>query len=694
MKKILIIAGLVAFIVTAILVGTNAPITASSHREAPAISNDPLADNTDLYAFRSPDDPSTVTIIAGYIPLELPEGGPNYATFGKNIRYEVHVRNNSATSGDNVIYRFTFDQANQDPSTFFNIRLGQQNLKTTYMAERSTDGGTSWSTIVSNGIVPPPNIGPRSIENGTLGLGKTYSQLMQEAVTIANTGEKIYCGPADDPFFVDLGGAFDVGQTRLPGAGGTAAARDGVAGFNCHVIAIKAPISTLQKDGLPVDSAANILDGRFVIGVWAAAYRQQMTTLSLSGGLPSVSGPWVQVSRLGMPLTNEVVIPLGDKDYWNSVPSYAAAESTFEKYFNNPELGLYMDDALFGGAVPALAKLRIQKNSLGAYNFGNGQAGLYPLYGNPATTGTALDTAIFGKYLLRPNAPRSVDLLPIFNTGVPNLPPYQLATGKAGGSPLAAGKPFINNFLPTFGDMLRLNMAVPVTPRNSADFSSLGIVQAAVLGLTDSRFNQDASLQFIPNMDGFPNGRRLEDDVTRIELQAVGGVALAAIGLWYDDYPGTGSPVTTDLLNVLTYKAGPTHNDKAFNGTFPYVAEPHRGFDYVKQLVADTLDTPTSVGSGDFLGLSVPKAFLLEQNYPNPFNPSTMIQYHLNTTDNVTLKVYNVIGQEVATLVNQRQNAGTYSVNWNAKNVASGAYYYSLKVGSITLPAKKALLVK
>ena len=120
--------------------------------------------------------------------------------------------------------------------------------------------------------------------------------------------------------------------------------------------------------------------------------------------------------------------------------------------------------------------------------------------------------------------------MPIFYTGVPNLAPYQLATGKAG-NPLAAGKPFINNFLPTLGDMLRLNMAVPVTPRNSPDFSSLGIVQAAVLGLTDSRFNGDASLQNIPNMDGFPNGRRLEDDVTTIELQAVSGVALAAIGL-------------------------------------------------------------------------------------------------------------------------------------------------------------------
>src|ERR1700733_9832545 len=167
-------------------------------------------------------------------------------------------------------------------------------------------------------------------------------------------------------------------------------------------------------------------------------------------------------------------------------------------------------------------------------------------------------------------------LLPIFYTGVPNLAPYQLATGKAG-NPLAVGKPFINNFLPTLGDMLRLNMAVPVTPRNSPDFSSEGIVSAAVLGLTDARFNTSSSLQFIPNMDGFPNGRRLEDDVTRIELQAVSGVALAAIGLGYDDanigaYPA--SLLTTDLVNVLTYTTGIESNDTTFKGSFPYVQTP------------------------------------------------------------------------------------------------------------------------
>jgi hypothetical protein len=666
-------------------------IVASSHREAPLISNDPLADNTDLYAFRSPDDTNTVTIIANYIPLELPEGGPNYATFGPNIRYEIHVDNNAATPGDDIVYRFTFEQTNEDPTTFFNIRLGMQNLKTTYAAERSTDGGASWSTIVSGGSVPPPNIGPRSIQNGTVGLGSTYGSLMQAAVTTASTGERVYCGPADDPFFVDLGGIFDLGQVRAVGGSGPDAARDAIAGFNCHVIALEIPISVLQKEGKSVAQASNILDPEFVIGVWASASRPQMTTLSTSGAAPTTSGPWIQVSRLGMPLTNEAIIPIGQKDYWNSVVPSSPAESTFARYFTNPELGLYMDDALFGGAVPGLAPLRIQKASLGAYNFGNQQSGLYPLLGNPATAGTALDTALFGKYLLRPAAPRSVDLLPIFYTGVPNLPPYQLATGK-GGNPLASGKPFIHNFLPTFGDMLRLNMAVPVTPRNSSDFSSLGLVQAAVLGLTDPRFNGTSSLQWIPNMDGFPNGRRLEDDVTRIELQAVSGVVLAAIGLWYDDYAG-GSPVTPNLVNVLGFSAGPAHNDKAFQPGFPFVAEPHRGYDYVKQLQADTLTIPTGVGS-DLLGLSVPEAFLLEQNYPNPFNPTTDIAYHLSRSESVELKVYDVTGREVATLINERQDAGTHTAHWNASSVASGAYFFRLKVGSTVLPARKAMLLK
>ncbi|MEO7313176.1 MAG: DUF4331 domain-containing protein [Chitinophagaceae bacterium] len=553
---------------------------ASSHREAPLISQDPLADNTDVYAFRSPDDSNTITLIANYIPFELPEGGPNYYTFGSGIRYEIHIKNQAAdgTSVDDITYRFTFTQVNEDISTFFNIRLGKQNLKTVYKLEKMMAGG-SFVTIVAAGIVPPPNIGPRSID-GAVGLNSNYGTIMQDAISTATTGEKVFAGPCDDPFFVDLAGAFDVGNFR-PEGNTVNPPKDGLSRFNVHSIAIKVPISMLQKDGKTVAQASSILDGNFVIGVWASASRQQVKTIS-ADGTEGFSGNWVQVSRLGMPLTNEAVIPLGGKDRWNSVPSNTAGETQFDKYFKNPELGLYMDNSQFGLAVPSMNGLRIQSRSLGSFDFRNGKKGLYGLKGASALDGTALATAAFGNYLLPDStSPRAVDLLPIFQTGVPNLRPYQLATGKAG-DPLAAGKPFINNFLPTFGDMLRLNMAVPVTDRSSADFSSLGLVNAAVLGLTDTRYNASAALQFIPNMDGFPNGRRLEDDVTTIELQAVSGVVLAAIGLWYDDYkPGTSpSPVTQNLLNVLSFSAGPTKNDTTFKASFPYVQTPWRGYDY------------------------------------------------------------------------------------------------------------------
>ncbi|MBC3795431.1 DUF4331 family protein, partial [Spirosoma utsteinense] len=170
---------------------------------------------------------------------------------------------------------------------------------------------------------------------------------------------------------------------------------------------------------------------------------------------------------------NEAVIPIGMKDKWNAASPYGGEDLQFAKYFTNPELALYMDDSQFGSAVPSLNALRIQSKSLGAFDFRNGKPGLFGLKGNAALNGTALAEAAFGGILLPDNkSPRAVDLLPIFYTGVPNLAPYQLATGKAG-NPLAVGKPFINNFLPTLGDMLRLNMAVPATPRNSPDFSSL-----------------------------------------------------------------------------------------------------------------------------------------------------------------------------------------------------------------------------
>ena len=221
-------------------------VMASSHREAPLISNDPLADNTDLYAFRSPDNPNTITIIANYIPGELPFGGPNYYSFGENIRYEIHVDNDASKPGDEIVYRLTFNKVNEDPTTFFNIRLGKQNLKTTYTLERSMDGGASFAVILENGIVPPPNIGPRSINSG-VGLGTTYDALFNGAIATTTTGEKVFAGPVDDPFFVDLGGIFDLGDAPRQGA----ASRDGLAKYNVHTIAIQIPIATLLKTGAP-----------------------------------------------------------------------------------------------------------------------------------------------------------------------------------------------------------------------------------------------------------------------------------------------------------------------------------------------------------------------------------------------------------------------------------------------------------
>lgn len=656
---------------------------ASSHREAPLISNDPLADNTDLYAFKSPCDAEKIVLIANYIPFEHPAGGPNWYTFGENIRYEVHIDNDATTNGDDIIYRFTFKRVNEDTTTFFNIRLGKQNIKTTYTCERSINGGASFTTIVSNGVVTPPNIGPRSIENATVGLGaSSYDNLITSAVATATTGETIFCGPMDDPFFVDLGGAFDVGGFRTAANG----ARDGLAKMNCHSIVIEVPVSTLQKDNKTVAQRANILDGDYVIGVWASASRQQLTTLSTTGGAPATSGNWIQVSRLGMPLTNEAVIPIGDKDKWNRANPYTG-DADFIPNFRNPELALYMDNSQFGGAVPGLAPLRIQTNSLGSFDFRNGKQGLFPLKGSLAVTGTALAEPIlggFGHVLLPNNAsPRAVDILPIFYTGVPNLRPYQLATGK-NGDPLATGKPFINNFLPTLCDMLRLNMAVPATPRNDPNFSSLGIVQAAVLGLTDANYNTSTSLQFIPNMDGFPNGRRLEDDVTTIELQAVSGVALAAIGLWYDDYTGSGSPVTANLVSVLGFNAGVTKNDTTFRACFPYLQTPWRGF--------NGAGYTGPVLSVDNLGLSSPIAAMVA--YPNPFENQVTFKFKLTQKGDVTVSVMDINGRIVKRINEGQKQPGEYSVQMNGSDLAPGNYFAQMSVNNQTLNTSKITKLK
>ena len=705
-------------------------LEASSHREAPLIADDPLADNTDLYVFRSPDavandGNATVTIVANYIPFELPQGGPNFNTFGENIRYEIHVKNNAGSTGDDITYRFTFTRQNNDPTTFFRVRLGKENLQTTYKLEQSLAGG-AFTTLISNGRVPAPNIGPRSI-NSAAGFGITtdYETAAQGVIQTAN-GIKVFCAPRDDAFFTDLGAIFDLGGVRGPGA-----ARDGLARKNVHSIIMQIPVAALVQAGTPALTATtDAMAGTpatgttaaspvspYTIGVWASASRLSLRTLNTDGSR-SESGTYVQVSRLGMPLTNEVIQPVGQKDAWNAYGPYGAfaaaagsPQAMYEANLRNPELSLYMADntpvngavakpagqTYYGEAVPGFAPLRIQTKSLAGaallggaafkgFDFRNGAPGLNALFGNDLLKGTALATVAqggFGEYLLNSGntaTPRSVDLLPIFHTGVPNLPPYQLATGK-GGNPLAAGKPFINNFLPTFGDMLRINLAVPPTPRNSPDFSSEGLLAAAKLGLTDARYTASGvAAQNIPNMDGFPNGRRLEDDVTRIELQAVGGVVLAAVGLWYDDFNAaatpTPSPVTMQLGNVLTFTTNVEKNDTTFRTTFPYVQTPWSGT--TAQRIALAQLAPTQLGLMPTLTQATA--------YPNPSTGRTTLHLELAMATNLSVQIHDAVGRLVATIPAKSYPAGVTEIPWQPNaSVVPGQYIASLYAGKTLL---------
>ncbi|MGI4832277.1 MAG: DUF4331 family protein [Janthinobacterium lividum] len=714
MKKMLTRPALQATLVAAAVGGLLAwsghhnTLEASSHREAPLIADDPLADNTDVYAFRDPSNSEMVDIIADFIPFQLPQGGPNYYHFGENIHYEIHIKNDATRTGDDITYRFTFTRTNQDPTTHFNIRLGKENLKTTYKLEQSIRGA-AFTTLVDNAVVPPYNVGPRAIQ-GAAGLGAaSYEALMTSAITPIGGG-KVFCGPVDDPFFVDIGGIEDLGGVRAMNA------RDGLAHKNINTIALQLPISTLQKAGKTGAMAANILDPDYVIGVWASASRPAIKTLptpDASGtttGIPAYSGDYVQVSRLGMPLTNEVVNPVGNKDEYNARTPYTE-NAAFNANFVNPELALYMADnapmngaapkpsvngqaqTYYGEAVPGFSPLRIQSKSLAGqallggasfagFDFRNGADGLSVLTADQRA-GTVFADPTYGPILLQAGKPRSVDLLPIFMTGVPNMRPYQLATGKAG-NPLAAGKPFINNFLPVIGDMLRLNMAVPTTPRTLAngtpnpDFSSEGLLAAAKLGLLDSRFNADATLQAIPNMDGFPNGRRLEDDVVRIELQTVSGVVLASLGLWYDDYSATATtPATMQLTNVLGFTTGIEKNDTTLKAAFPYVQTPWSGTNAQRVALAQLAPSPQ---------LNIVPILATATAYPNPATDRTTLHFELAAAANLNVQIRDVMGRLVGTIPAKSYPAGVTEIQWQpAASVVQGQYIASVYAGNTLL---------
>ena len=335
---------LVALAATLILTRLPGPGTASasSHSEAPLISQDPRADNTDLYAFVSPENTDTVTMIANYIPLEAPASGPNFYSFDDSALYEIKI-DNDGDGEDDIGYQFRFQTQTVDPNTFLYAKLpigfanGLHELEPAADLQRharplqqgrqghrqpgaSGQGPNDPVILGKNILTPPDNVGPRTTPN--------YDALAAHAVTDLGNGVRVFAGQRDDPFYVDLGSIFDLGGLRrfnpfhlipLPAGPGV----DALKNYNTHSIEIQVPIAQLTSVNHPM------------IGIYASASRHKETVLK-EDGTKDGHGPWVQVSRLGNPLVNEVVIPLGDKDYWNREDP--ADEAQFEHYYLNPEV--------------------------------------------------------------------------------------------------------------------------------------------------------------------------------------------------------------------------------------------------------------------------------------------------------------------------------------------------------------------
>ncbi|MFZ2032425.1 MAG: DUF4331 domain-containing protein [Candidatus Dormiibacterota bacterium] len=454
----------------------------SSHREAPGISKDPVADSTDLYAFTSPDHPGTVTLIANYIPLEGPDGGPNFYSFGDDVLYEITVTN-GGTVADAITYRFEFTTEYTDPNTFLyntgpitSLTSSSWNVRQFYSVTRIKHGTAE--VLASKLACPPVNVGVRSTPN--------YSALAQAAVHPLDGGW-VFAGQRREGFYVDLGSIFDLGVLRpfqnahlipLPAVGGV----DSTKQLNVHTIAIQIPKTHLTRNGaMPTDPTS----ADSVIGVYTTASRRKSTVLEQGGHTMDV-GPWVQVSRLGMPLVNEVIIPIGTKDFWNSTKPRNDAQ--FVANYAHPELAGLLP-VLYPGVFPHLA----------AYT------------------------------------PARVDLEAILLTGIPSgiIPGFQNNTGS------------------TPADLLRLNMAIP--PASSPSLNG-------ILG---------------GDLAGFPNGRRVFDDVATIEIRAIAG---ATIPLVDPSFSPDGAAGAVSDFSSAQFSGGSVPGNGRYIDHFPYLGTPLNGF--------------------------------------------------------------------------------------------------------------------
>jgi hypothetical protein len=290
---------------------------ASSHREAPLIREDPVADDTDFYMFVDPLDPNRVILIGNWIPLEEPGGGPNFTNFGEHVRYQFEI-DNDGDGQEDITYRFLFTRHVRNTNTFlYNVgpvtSLDSTNLNVyyTYTVDKlfgPEDNPTGTFRIGDGLVEAPPNIGPASFPEG-------YEKVSYQAIAGLSTGEAVFAGPRADPFYVDLGSIFDLlnvpGRIPSPFNG---RGNNGLAGYDIHSIALSIPIDELTHNRTIPTSVS---DPNAIISGWVATYRQTTRTLG-ADGTPSFSGPWQQVSRLGNPLINEVVIPVGMKDKFNA----------------------------------------------------------------------------------------------------------------------------------------------------------------------------------------------------------------------------------------------------------------------------------------------------------------------------------------------------------------------------------------
>jgi hypothetical protein len=460
----------------------------SSHKEAPGISKDPVADSTDVYAFVSPDAPSTVTLIANYVPLQDPAGGPNFFEFGDEVLYEIHI-DNTGSGTPSITYQFRFTTTITNPNTFLyatgpitSLTDPHWNRRQTYTVTKVQNGVSTLLTPNSGPnplSCPPCNIGPRSTPN--------YAGLSADAVYRLSSGELVFAGQRAEGFFVDLGSIFDLGDLRplspdqvIPGL--AAAGINSISDKNVHSITIQLPISSLTSNQ-QTPSGPN--DPHAVIGVYTTASRQTVTAINPGTGTTTQSGPFTQVSRLGSPLVNEVVVPMSLKDFFNSQPP--VSDSQFAAAIQHPELQALLP-ALYPGAFPHLA----------AYT-----------------------------------AARA-DLVAIFATGIPGSLIAGFGYGTYQGGNVIA-------------EMLRLNMAIAPTGTNGAGTSNLGLLGN--------------------DLAGFPNGRRVTDDVVTIALKAVAGATIPLVAPTYQPDAAVAS-VTQDV----------TPNTAAYQGVFPYLNDPYPGF--------------------------------------------------------------------------------------------------------------------